>query len=39
VRALNHQVQAWRKDFSDTFDSVTVDDDMWGDEEEEVNGR
>jgi hypothetical protein len=41
VRALNHQVQAWRKEFGDTFDSVTVmDDDLWGnDQEEEHNGR
>jgi hypothetical protein len=41
VRALNHQVQAWRKEFGETFDSVTVmdDTDVWGDEEEEVNGR
>jgi hypothetical protein len=41
VRALNHQVQAWRKEFGETFDSVVMDDtDVWGDEEEEEhNGR
>jgi hypothetical protein len=34
--ALNQQVLTWRKQFRDTFDSMSMDSgDIWGDEEEE----